>query len=164
MSCNNNLRNCRHPNSICTKCLISTDFSWSFISWTSHTDINTIIQFDTKFISHFVGGFTIFRCVSFRHIRETWTKIIQVFTDQWVLTSHVNVVSDGHQSTRAKADTTCCIGYNNSFTSKSFHNTYRESNDFKRISFIKMETSLKSQNLTSRQSSVNKFSSMTDNR
>ena len=61
-----------------------------------------------------------------------------------------------------EADTTSCIGYNNSFASKCFHYTYRESNYFKRISFIKMETSLKSQYLTSRQSTIYKFTCMTD--
>ena len=162
MSCHNNFRNSGHTNCICSQCLIGTNLCRCFISRTSYTDIDTFIKLDTKFLSHFMGSSTVFWCVGFRHIRETWAEVIQVFTDQWVLTSHINMVSNSHQSTRTEANTTSSISYNNTFTTKSFHNTYRESYHFKRISFIKMETSLKSQYLTSRQSTIYKFTCMTD--
>ena len=105
---------------------------------------------------------TIFWGVSLRHIRETWTEVIQVFTNQWVLTSHVNVVSDSHQGTWAKSNTSSCIGYNDTFTSEYFHYTYWESHDFKRIAFVEMEASLKSQDLAPCKFTIYQFPSVSD--
>jgi predicted AAA+ superfamily ATPase len=59
---------------------------------------------------------------------------------------------------KSEANTTSSISYNNTFTTKSFHNTYRESYHFKRISFIKMETTLHSDYFFSLNGSKNQSS------
>ena len=109
-----------------------------------------------------MSSLTVFWCVGFRHIRETWTKVIQIFTNQWVLTSHIDVVSNSHQSTRTEADTSSSVGYKHSFTSQDFHDTNWESHHFKRISFVEVETTLKSQDFTSSKITINQFTSMSD--
>ena len=110
-----------------------------------------------------MSSLAVFRSVSFRHIWETWTKIIQIFTDQWVLTSHVDVVSNRHQGTRTKADTTGSVGDKNPFTSQDLHDTNWKSHHFQWVSFVEVETSLKCQNFTSSKITINQFTSVADN-
>ena len=154
MCCYNHFWNSRHADCIRSKRLISADFCRCFISRSSDTDIDTLIQLDTKLISNFLSGGTVFWSVRFRHIRETWTKFIQVFTNQRILASHIDVVRNGHQCTRTIADTTGSIGHNNTCRTKGLHHTHWESNDFQRISFIEMETALQCQDFTSCQVSI----------
>ncbi len=163
MSCDNNLHSW-HPilNSICNlKCLISTDFSRSFIildqshRYKHHHPI--WYQVYQPLYERFHG---MFRCKALDISGKTWIKTIQAFTDQWVLPSHVNVVKWWPSKYLGQADTTCCIGYNNSFTSKSFHTRTGEATTSS--GFWQMETPFEEPKLLMSRQTVNKFSSMTD--
>ena len=109
-----------------------------------------------------MSSLAVFWSVSFGHIREAWTKVIQVFTDQWVLTCHIDVVSNSHQGTRTEADTSSSVGYKHSFTAQNFHDTNWESHHFQWVSFVEVETTLKCQYLTSSKITINQFTSVSD--